>query len=216
MPADMSVANPPTARPTVQSGGCSAMSVTTRSETYECAHCGGPRTDATHGSYCSADCYHRAKGEALLNRVEHASQFCATCYAHLRDVEPLGELNVEGPDHPTHEDDQGWRNVADGVQHPRAALTYGIDAHDGPHGYHEFQRESCACGAVDPNATTAELQQAIPDAVRERLFLAVRWLGWTDDDLPLASRERYDDALAECPHDAALAVGRSVYGGEDG
>ena len=38
------------------------------------------------------------------------------------------------------------------------------------------------------------------------------WVCERDVDLPTPDRERYDASLAEREHDAALAVGRAVYG----
>lgn len=207
----------------------------------------GPKYEFHHGKYCSMDCYYHEKGQRLIDRLDHGSRFCATCYDAIRDIEPAPEHKTPGPDYAPkvtcpacserfQPDDYerphtecpecghgfeyvrlfqpGPQNVADGLQYAKAPLTHGIDAADGDHGYYEFQRESCSCGAVDPNDLAAEIQQIHPEIVRERLFLAVRWLTWTDDDLPVARRGRYTDALSERPHDAAYAVGKSVYGGE--
>lgn len=167
---------------------------TTEPPLYDCGHCGRSFSHAPVGSYCSAACKYRAKGEALLRQVESQSQFCDTCYGRVRDIQPL-------PEH----------TPADGFQYATPLTTVGIDVfNDQPR--IEGTRVSCGCGAVNPDAgPIAELQQIHGSTVKTNLFLALRWLAARDAIDAAPDLDRYTDALSERPHDAAFACGVAVY-----
>lgn len=153
--------------------------------------------EAEHGYFCSSRCYYQAKGGELVHQVERRSQFCATCYGRVRDIQPLPESVT----------------VADGLQYPTPLTTHGIDVFNEQPRI-EGTRISCKCGAVDPGSTTAELQQIYPKTVRSNLFRALAWLAEREAIAGPPDVERYAAALGERWHDAAYAAGRAVYGGE--
>lgn len=55
-----------------------------------CAYCNGPRdkTDSYEGSFCSKECYHKHRGEKLLNTIYTDHTYCALCGSRLKDIEP--------------------------------------------------------------------------------------------------------------------------------
>lgn len=180
------------------------MSATQATETYSCAYCGGTRslTETVEGSYCSERCYYREKGEGAMNRVESHSRFCDSCYAPVRDVEPI-------PDR--------VRPDADGFQYRTPNTTIGVDD-IGRDRYDRLERTrwSCGnCGAVDPDGgPIAECQNAALGEAIGNLFRALNWLYEREAIPERPGWDAYVEALRAYPRDAAFAVGKSVYAHE--
>lgn len=183
------------------------MSATANDETVRCEGCGssGPLYEYHHGEYCSNLCEYRAKGAELIEAVESQSQFCDTCYGHVRDVEPIPESKIAG---------KGYD--ADGYQHKTPLSTIGVDDFSrDPYRRLEGTRWSCRCGAVDPDGgPIAELQNVhLADAVAN-LLRALAWLADREAIPHAPDQDAYYAALEDRWRDAAYACGVAVYGSE--
>lgn len=168
------------------------------SDAYTCEHCGTCFSDPTYGSYCSQLCDTRAKGRKVLNQIESDRRICNTCYGQVRDTRPPTEST---PD------------CFAGFQSPTSRTTYGVDdfATD-PDKELLGTRWSCECGAVDPNATIAELQNVDLSRVIQNCLRAMAFLA---DEGAIANHpdpDRYLSALQERLRDAEYACGTAVYG----
>lgn len=149
------------------------------------------------GSYCSKECYYREVGERHIRVVENQSQFCNSCYAIVRDIEPV-------PDH--------VYPLGDGLQYPTPNTTHGIDTFRSRDGVEvRGTRWSCSCGNVDPNVTISELQNVGLERVISNLRRALVWLADRGVIDARPCRETYyrvlEDGGGRC---AALAVGRAI------
>lgn len=170
-------------------------------ETDQCTHCGTSYEPPTaYRGYCGLDCYYRERGSALIEQVEHTSQFCNTCYGHLRDVEPIPPAKIDG---------KGYNG--DGWQYPTELTTVGVDEFRDTTPRLERTRISCRCGAVNPNETTAELQNVDLAACMTNLYRALCWLADREAIPSAPDHEAYLASLWDSPRDAALACGKAVY-----
>lgn len=179
------------------------MSATTQSERGTCAYCNGPRDirDSVEGSYCSAACYYRARGEGVLDQLESDHRICSTCHGRVKDVEPIPE-DVYA--------------AGDGLQYPTERTVHAIDEAVPEDLGQEiaFTRWGCDCGAVDPNTVHADLQEIHLATVLHNCLLALQDLYEREAIPHPPARERYFAGLREHWRDARYAIGRAIYGGD--
>jgi DNA-directed RNA polymerase subunit RPC12/RpoP len=162
------------------------MSTTTPNpseETYECAHCGGPRRPSTSvaGSFCSIDCHqqHRREKRAgeVLRELAQDHRFCATCGRQLKEIEAGDQLLVVGPSR-----HDSWTFASDvwaGYQHRTEHAELGeisLDTADEPTVLTDDYVATgtvCECGNTDHRHEESAIRERFPFETAHYLALAV-------------------------------------------
>lgn len=158
----------------------------TTEETYECAHCGGPRRPSTSvaGSFCSTECHreHRREKRAaeVLRELEQDHRWCATCGRQLKEIEAGGcSLVVKPSAH------QEWTAASDvwvGIQHRTAHADIGevsLDTTDDGTVLTDDRVATgtvCECGNTDHRHAEPIIRQRSPFETAHYLGIAVETL----------------------------------------
>lgn len=162
-------------------------------------------TATVRGSYCSLDCYHRAKGAKALSAIRRDHRFCATCYAKLKDVETpsADDLDRVGP---------VTTEAVTGRQYPRPEAAFVVDAQgDTPAERIERARIGCQCGNVDHSTHDATLEHVEREAVLVNLLACLRILAREGAAAARPSKDRLFATLREHGREWDLAIGRAIY-----
>jgi hypothetical protein len=164
----------------------STTTPTTTEETYECAHCGGPRRSSTSvaGSFCSTACHDRHRREKrageVLRELEQDHRFCGTCGRQLKEIEAGGCSVIVKPS--SHQD---WTAAADvwvGIQHRTEYADLGevsLDTTDDdtPLVHDRVATGTvCECGNTDHRHAEPAIRSRAPFETAHYLALAVRTL----------------------------------------
>jgi hypothetical protein len=161
----------------------STTTSTSTEETYECAHCGGPRRASTSvaGSFCSIECHqqHRREKRAAeaLRELEQDHRFCGTCGRQLKEIE-AGDCSVvvKPASH------QEWVAASDvwvGIQHRTAHADIGEVSLDTTDDDRTPVRDRvatgtvCTCGNTDHRHAEPAIRQRSPFETAHHLALAV-------------------------------------------
>lgn len=164
-----------------------------------------PPQAAVKGSYCSLDCYHRAKGAKALSRIRRDHRFCASCYAKLKDVEMPTDEELRTVDPVTTE-------AVIGHQHPRPEAAFLVDADgDTPADRIERGRIGCQCGNVDHSTHDATLEHVERERVLTNLLVCLRILAREGSIAARPSKDRLFATLREHGREWDLAIGRAIY-----
>lgn len=171
-------------------------------ETYECTVCGiaTPAPETIEGNYCSRDCYHRKRGQRLLNLLRHDHRYCYTCFRQRKTIDrpnPSAPDCVIGFEYPTQHATTG--QITDQIDEYRELVRMGT---------------ICRCGNTDHTSREAVIQDQHFRQVVANLYYAleaVRQEGQHEHQISITALA---DALRDQKHeegwDFALAVGRAV------
>lgn len=174
---------------------------------YECDHCGGPRAPETsvRGSYCSAECFYRAKGANALSEISRDHRWCATCFRQIKEVETPPDYVIDSLGEETSQ-------AVTGTQYATPDAVEAVDDFsEDPYRTLERSRIACRCGNVDPSERDdiledVELESIIPSLVRcLRIFEREGKVAHRPDT------ERLFAALREHWRDWEFAIGRALY-----
>lgn len=159
-----------------------------------CSHCNDDRDPhaSIRGSYCSTECFHRAKGEAALGELKKDHTICSTCYNVRKEIERPSERWIEA-----HGEIAASAFV--GLEHP----TKHLRRSDG--------LLYCECGAVEHNASHEFIKVLVLYETATNLLERLEELYAQDKVANPPDGVTLMQTLRETGCEWPLAVGRCIY-----
>lgn len=209
--------------------------------TYECDHCQTATAVSAlvAGSYCSSDCYYRAKGARLLSKIKSDHRFCATCFKQLKEIDRPPEQWIDDHmslietalDHGASFSNQGGELVLDytdcdaDTNRTAADAVTGFESHT-EHGdqasvrreaepdtriYEHDHQWGCVCGNIDSHRRDEILERVEREEVVVDLWTTLHTLSRDGVIEQRPDRDRLFEALRNHWRDWEYAIGRAVY-----
>jgi len=180
----------------------------TEANSWECGYCEEDfEPPAVSGSFCSADCMYRSRGERALNQIRQDHRLCISCGRQLKTIsEPPDETlrDINGA--------ESTRALV-GFQYRTPAADFGEVTHEGAHQHSEITRTGtvCSCGVTDQREASPTLREIELADVLANLFKTLYRL-W--DERAIDRRPDKDAYFAgyKETEDFSYAVGKSLYG----
>lgn len=173
------------------------MSTTTTTQSATCSYCDDEHdiAAAVEGSYCSTECFHRAKGAAAIGELEKNHTICGTCYSVRKEIERPSEawINAHG---------ELAASAFIGIEHPTAHLRRS----DG--------LLYCECGAVEHDASHEFIKVLVLYETATNLYKRLQELYEQDKLAHPPDGVVLMRALRDSRCDWELAAGRAIYARE--